>query len=67
MLKQELKESKFKIKDHKILEVTKEGDRATVAYMVKISRNGEVETNDDSFDLVKVHGKWYIEGNPFDL
>lgn len=67
LYKERMEEQSFKIKDHKILDVDTDGNEATVEYMIKIRYEDETETNEDSFDLVKVGKKWYIDESLFDL
>ncbi|MFC5528783.1 zinc-ribbon domain-containing protein [Cohnella yongneupensis] len=49
------------LKSYKILDTDIDDDTATVDYEVTYSEDGEKQTEEDSFDLVKVEGKWYID------
>ncbi|MNC26199.1 Lumazine-binding domain protein [compost metagenome] len=67
LYKERMDEQSFKIKDYKILGVDTDKKEATVDYMIKIVYDDELETSEDSFDLVKVGKKWYIDESLFDL
>lgn len=57
----------FEAKKYKILHVEEHGNQAVVEYMIGIERDGELDTRDDEFELVRIDGKWYIDGDIFDL
>lgn len=59
-LKEMIKEQSNQVKDYKILDVEIEGKEATVDYMIKFQRGDEMKTTEDSFDLINVGSKWYI-------
>lgn len=50
--------------EYKIVKVEKDEDTATVDYEVEyLESDGEKATDEDSFDLTKVKGKWYIDSD----
>lgn len=57
----------FEAKKYKILHVEEHGNQAVVEYMIGIERDGELVTRDGEFELVRIDGKWYIDGDIFDL
>lgn len=59
--KEMIKDSPFKVKDYKILDVEIDGKEATVEYMVEVQYGDEVESTEESLDLIKVGKKWYID------
>lgn len=68
MIEQQMKESDLKIVKYKILRSEISGNRASVDYMIQTKEDGEKnDPQEDSFDLIKVGDKWYIEDLGFDL
>ncbi|TFE23692.1 DUF4878 domain-containing protein [Cohnella luojiensis] len=62
MLEGEFEGGGMDLRNYEIRDVDVEEDNATVDYEVVYMEDGEKLTEEDSFDLVKVEDKWYIDG-----
>lgn len=68
MLKMELSNNDFDVKDYEIIDVEQDGDEATVHYIITISEDGdEHEVDEESFEVVKIGKKWYIDENLYNF
>ncbi len=64
MLEKEFDNGMMNLQDYKIIDVKIDEDKATVGYEIEyIEVNGDKETDEESFDLSKIKGKWYIDGD----
>lgn len=50
----------MEIQGYKIIEINEEEDSATVKYMIDINRDTDDRMEEETFELTKVEGKWFI-------
>lgn len=61
LMKQTLKAQDFSVSKCDIVKVKKKGKKAEVEYKIVTKYKGKKNTNQDTIDVIKVDGKWYID------
>ncbi|CAM3385762.1 zinc-ribbon domain-containing protein [Marinicrinis lubricantis] len=62
-LQAQLEESEMDVTDYEILDVEEDGDYASVTYRIEYEQFGEKDEEEDTLELVKEDGKWYLDEN----
>lgn len=61
MFEEQFEEGELNLQDYTIQDVEIDEDTATVEYKVFYMEDGEKETEEESFELIKEEGKWFID------